>query len=431
MTLRWVSSLIACLAALRRNVVPVGFCLVAAPLPLGCASKQPWGDTPVESVALEPTTAEPTVDGWSAGLTAVGAVHPAVPHGSVELPAVSPDAKWIAYFRHAARTPRPTPESLVSGRGLQGVSLWVRDLKGEQPPRPAALEGACWPTWSADGTALFFVTYDTQRRAYLGRFDASTGQIERKGIGVGHLMMPAVSPDGTRVAVVGFNQVPERSELFVVEWSTASVTRVPVAAPHRPSDTADFVPMTPQWVNHDTLVFGAAPPSDENGIESWVGRVTVEPATLGASSDVANVTFVRELSSAGSWRQLVPWQAGLLRPFDAGHGGWLRRGGSGVALVYGLTEPWVWPLVDGPAAVAWWAPPWVVAGNQDALELVAIDPTLPEGADLAANTTKLRLLDGRWAPRCVDPDAGTLVAVGMGDDPERLAVYQLWFVVAE
>ncbi len=380
----------------------------------------------MEAVAIEaPDTSGSNAaipPGWSGAVTAVGAVHSAVPHGGAELPVVSPDGRWIAYFDHADETVRPTSDSLISGRGLEGVSLWVRRLDEAGGARPAALEGACWPSWAGDASALFFVTYDASGRCYLGRFDVASGAVQRKAVGLRHMLQAAANHDGSAVAVVGYANVPDQSAVFVVDWAAAAVEPVPAVGVG--------AQVCPAWASGRDLLFVALADADGEGETGTASlcRWRAGAPTNGPPRVVSTLELPTRMAEA------VAMQQGLPTMFSPDRGAWMARDAYGVTRIVELASAGAVPLPGDAAAAAWWDPPWVVVGTANKLELIDTDPSVYLSADIdraAPLPVRLRLLSGRWAPRLADPQRGTMVLVGQGEDPDRLAVYQLWVVVAD
>ena len=166
-------------------------------------------------------------------VTAVASVRPPVPNVGVQLPAVSPDGRWIAFLDQDDAAPPARPDDLVSGRNLGGLSLWVRAVDAPGPARNVAVGGVAWPAWSADSTTLAFVGYDDELGCTLGLHDVAAGTTRRKAVGLRHMMMPAISPDGRRVAVAAYGNVPDQALVFTLDLATDAALPGPPATPAR------------------------------------------------------------------------------------------------------------------------------------------------------------------------------------------------------
>ncbi len=394
------------------------------------------GDADEERLALSGDALPP---GWSGGVTAVGTVHPWVPHGGLALPEVSSDGRWIAYLQQADQSAVPPPDAALTGRGLDGVTLWVRGVDGAARARPAALSGACWPAWSADGAALFFVTYEPGGSASLGRFDVVTGRVDRKTIGLRHLLNPVPSPDGARIAVITYDQNPRNMRVAIIDWSTAGLTFAPTtresespADSRLPREDVTTAQIMPTWADRRSLLYaqysGRRNPSGAAGAAR--GR---EVALLRWQIDTDfSPTPVGRLQLPDHPADALMRQQGLLAHFDPAGGRWMYRDDSSRSRVIDLATQQEAVLPPGTATSAWWLSPWLVIGGDQAVAMYEARPASAASATAGPwLPVNLRLLDGRWAPRWVDPQARSVLLVGRGDRSDRLALYQLWIVVAE
>ncbi|MEM9752596.1 MAG: hypothetical protein AAF916_04345 [Planctomycetota bacterium] len=372
----------------------------------------------IEPVSPNPDSEANRLFGWSGGVTALGTVLAAVPHGGVELPVVSPDGRWIAYFRHVEGSPQPSANSLIHGRGLSGVSLSVRAVDAadaEEGSRLAAVSGACWPAWTGDARSLFFVTYDDRGAASLGRFDVVTGQIDRKSLGLRHLLAVRPSFDGTRLAALTYDQDPRRLRLVVVDWLDARVIRVPLSEPNA------MAQLMPAWADSQTLLYveAAAHEASDSHREANLLRLSLDGT--GPAERIGSLRLPVNPIDA------LMIQQGILAHFDANHGGWLYRDHEGQLQQLDLRTQQTSTLSSGIAAAAWYADPWLVLGGSRDLTLYnARASVAPSNEDERVGGISLRLLDGQWAPRWADAERQTLILVGRGQRADSLALYQLW-----
>ena len=150
-----------------------------------------------------------------------------IPNGGLQMPAASPDGRWVAYLDVAG--PAVSPGALHTGEGLEGVSLHVCPAERAAAAREICAAGACWPCWSADGR-LAFLAYGAQGRCDVCVYDAQTRRTRRLGPGLGPLAMLAVSPDGSRAAVIATAKLPAPARLHLVDLETGQVTPCPVGA---------------------------------------------------------------------------------------------------------------------------------------------------------------------------------------------------------
>ena len=181
-------------------------------------------------------------------VTAVASVRPPVPNVGVQLPAVSPDGRWIAFLDQDDAAAPAQPDDLVTGRNLGGLSLWVRAVDAKGPARNVAVGGVAWPAWSADSKTLAFVAYDDELGCTLGLHDVASGVTRRKAVGLRHMMMPAISPDGRRVAVAAYGNVPDQALIFTLDLATDAALPGPPA-------TLPGAQLLPRWIDDDTLVY--------------------------------------------------------------------------------------------------------------------------------------------------------------------------------
>ena len=358
-------------------------------------------------------------------VTAVASVRPPVPNVGVQLPAVSPDGRWIAFLDQDDAAPPAQPDDLVTGRNLGGLSLWVRAVDAEGPARNVALGGAAWPTWSADASTLLFIGYD-DLGCTLGLHDVTTGTTRRKAVGLRHMMMPAMSPDGRRVALAAYGSVPDQALIFTLDLATDAALPGPPA-------TLPGAQILPRWLDEDTLVYvqlGAVGGSAGPGaaLMRW---------TLGGPS----ATPVAPLNAPASVFDAQHLFAAIARPISPDHASLayldLTRGR--IELV-NLTDATSTALPGGYRAGAWWGGRWFVAADDRRIDLVERatsptngpstppPPTDPSTPPPSTTPPRLNLLDGRWVPLWADADQQSILLIGESDRPDRFSVLQLWVI---
>ena len=141
-----------------------------------------------------------------------------VANSGMQLPAVSPDGKWIAYLDFRSDQPIKR-DALFTGQGLESMSLQLQAVEAGASPRTVCASGAAWPTWSPDSRKLVFLVYNETGRCDLGIHDVTVGTTRRLSMGQNHMMMPAVSASGKKVlAGASFCVKVESSRTKVKFW---------------------------------------------------------------------------------------------------------------------------------------------------------------------------------------------------------------------
>lgn len=391
----------------RPRFVPAVLAFTA--LAAGCAlrSAPPWvvaGAQPL--AAAQPEAAETLFDpvrSWSGKVTIAAAQRPDVPHAGLQLPRVSPDGKWIASLQSVAPDGGAFDlTSLIDGDGLDGVRLVVRAIDGKSPEQFIPSPGPCWPVW-LDNDRLLFVSYDPRGGCALALFDRRTAQVQRKSFGLRRMFAPAPHPDGRRVALCGWGNVPDDAVIFLADLDTLQLQPGPPVA-----DGAG-AQLFPRWIGDDTLLYLQLG-RERAALMRWnVGdRAARAVATLAAPPTVHDAQHIL---------------AGVTDPLSPGLTHYAAYLPAHDAVV--LTD-----LADGDTIVthrstragAWWSDAWFIASRDDKVELVQVD----HAAD-PPNT--LKLLEGRWAPIWTDATRKSLILVGPADDPALLHVMQLWLVL--
>ncbi len=352
---------------------------------------------------------------WSGGVMAVASVRPAVPNAGLQLPRFSPDGKWVAYLQMQEGAPAVSPDALVSGKGLDPVSLWMRRVGDEDPndvePRNIAIGGAAWPTWSSDGSTLLFVSHDDQNGCALMMHEVATGVTRRWSVGLRRMLSPAWSPSGEQLAVVAYDEVAEQAGVFVIDRESGRVTSGP--PPLVPAGGAQVLP---RWLDDETLLWVELGERGGSLVRWRVGDA--------ASERVALVDVPASLFDA------IHLDAGLSEPLspDRRFFGYYRATRDRIELVE-LSSGRVLAMQAGDRAGAWWGGSWFLIANDERLELCAVpgDGAAEAGDDLR----RLPLLPGSWVPRWSGPVEGSMLLLGRDSDPGMLTVLQLWVVARE
>lgn len=389
----------------------------------GCGSTPAWERAGADEVevadpqGLAGLASAGKVQRWSGGVTAVAAPRPGLPRAGLMLPRVSPDGERVAFLDIDEIAP-PSADAWVTGRGLAGVSLWVRAVADEGLARNIALDDAAWPTWSSDGGALWFISHDPATGCALMRHDVATDQTRRLSVGLEHILTPAVSPDGRWVAVIAYGQIADEALLFLIDPATGRVTP-------GPPPTLGGAQLAPQWLDRSTLLFVEL---DEQGggLMRWtVGEAAAAPvAPLNLPVSIFDAVHLHAgipgaIPGAGPVSDDGRWFAYYSLPEDR------------IELV-DLTTGALRPLRQGDRAGAWWGGDWFVVGSDDQLALVAL-PGEAAGAEaqegqVTDEPPRMNLLPGRWVPLWADPEAKSMLLIGEGEKPERFGVLQLWVI---
>ena len=367
--------------------------------PIGDAQEPGWQ-------AISPSNAQR----WTGGITAVARERPGLPNAGLQLPRVSPNGEWIAFLDADPESDYVSPDQWVTGRGLEGVSLWLRAVDREDAAAPVAVSQAAWPAWSDDSNTLLFVSHDPSTGCALGLHDVTSGRTKRLSVGIQNMLTPSMSPDGRRVAVAGYGEVADQALIFVIDLETGQASPGPLP-------TLGGAQLMPQWLDDDTLLFVEL---DEHGggLLRWrMGQSQADP--------------IAPLQLPASIFDAIHLHAGIARPVSP-DGRYFTYYAPG-------QDRMVWVATDGgdeaslevgDRAGTWWSDEWFLAANDDRLALVASPQSRPSvdgssGADLRPH---IRLLSGRWAPVWADAEKQSMLLVGEGDTPDRFRLVQLWVV---
>lgn len=99
-----------------------------------------------------------------------------IPNCGVQLPRISPEGQAIACLQREEDAVPIDASALITGLGLQPLSLWRRALEPDATPRMVCPSGAAWPTWSADSRTRAFIACDAQGRCSLRLHDINPGR---------------------------------------------------------------------------------------------------------------------------------------------------------------------------------------------------------------------------------------------------------------
>ena len=396
------------------NVVRLTILTAAVLWVAGCTSKKPWVQAGAQPVSMADRADSEQPDGdtdgssnrWSGHISAYASACPPIPNARLQLPAVSPDAKWIAYLKPSDTGVFPGSDGLITGKGLQGVSLWVRAVAEDEAPTAIASSGACWPSWSDDGRVLAFVTFDQDRRSTLGLYHLDTGVIQRKGVGLRCVLMPTIAPDGGRVAVSAYGELPNRALIFIIDPLTNQALPGPPAG--------DGAQLLPRWINDNTLIY----------LETTEDAVELKRWTLG---DESAATLAR-LPGPASIFDAQHMLAGIDNPI---------RPDLRVFAYYNLLEDRI-EMLDlasqktrvlpkGFQAGSWWGNDWLIASSQNRVELVSSQRTSGD----TDRPRMIRVITGRWLPIWADHDRQAVVLIGEAEDPDAFSLMRLWLVAEE
>ncbi|MEM9418791.1 MAG: hypothetical protein AAGA25_07060 [Planctomycetota bacterium] len=386
----------------------------------GCASPPDWERANAQELqeaqgeGLNAIAPERKARRWTGGVTAVGADRPGVPNMGLQLPRVSPDGSWVAFLDADPELPRILPDSLVSGRGLGGVSLWVRGVEDEGFAQSVAVAHAAWPTWSRDASTLVFISHDPRTGCALGFHDAATGQTDRLAVGIRKMLTPAMSPDNQRIAVSGYGEIADQALLFVIDRDTGE-------SMPGPQPSLGGAQLMPHWIDHQTLLFVELD-ANGGGLMRWtVGSPQAEP--------IAPLQLPESIFDA------IHLHAGVPSPVSAGGRYFSYYASSEDRIVWiDMDTGEAMNLNTGDRAGTWWNAQWFLVANDDQLELIAapqnISETDAQEVSVAPDDERPRmnLLPGRWVPLWADADQQSMLLVGQSDRPDRFRLLQLWVI---
>jgi len=226
--------------------------LTLAPLP-GClqqsASSPTLGESRWAPAAVTQTRVR--VESWGD-----------VPNAGLQLPAVSPDGKWIAYLQ--LRTGRAVSvDSPPPGDAIAAVSLCVRPTKAAAGGREVCESAAAAPAaWSPDSKRIVFVACDPAGRCDLAIHEPATGRTQRLSLPLRRIMMPAIAPSGDRLAIVAADETADRLRVYVVPLGSPDSLTV------CPADESVIGQFQPQWTADGRILF-VTTRLDEAWLAQW------------------------------------------------------------------------------------------------------------------------------------------------------------------
>jgi hypothetical protein len=357
-----------------------------------------------------------------------------LPNNGLQLPVVSPDGCWIAYLEFRGQEPLG-PEALLTGRGLEAMSLYVQEVRRGAPARLICPSGAAWPAWSGDSKRLAFVVYDPSGRCELGIYDVEAGADRRIGTGLKRMMMPAVSPSGDRVAVVAPTADPTTSapaaettpetvsaRLHLLTVATGKIQGCPGAE-------AGFRQLWPQWTADGRIFYVLA------GVgRAWLAQWRPPDRDASPSGPVPGRLPPQRLceiyvptSDCGVYQTF----AGLGRPLgpDDREFAYYDTARARIVLL-GLTEgalsaagsSGVSTRTELPAelvAGCWLGPRQFVAASGEEMVLIA-DGGVP-----------IRLMRGPWLPRGTVGRTSQLILCAPGSHPRAFALVRMKVISAK
>jgi dipeptidyl aminopeptidase/acylaminoacyl peptidase len=168
-------------------------------------------------------------------------------NAGLQLPRASPDGRWIATIE-SGKAASLDPDAAITGETIAETNLIVRDLRAPNAASHAVAAAAAWPVWSGDSRQFIAVSYDKSGRCGLIIHEIASGQTRRLNPGApGHIITPAISPDGKRLAFAAFDQTPQHARLYVFDLQKQQLGAL--AAPK------DCVwQLSPMWVNGRALM---------------------------------------------------------------------------------------------------------------------------------------------------------------------------------
>ncbi len=207
---------------------------------------------------------------------------------------VSPDGRWLAGL--SSDSGQIEFLSLVSGRRMAAASVWVRGTRPGAPLRLIESSSAAWPTWSRDSRQLIFIEYAQDGMCSVVRYDLRDETMRHLSVGFGHMMMPAMSPSGERVALSTHAGAPLSARIYIVDLQTGAVQQ----GPQPPEGAGQY---WPHWIDDSRIVYLTY---DESTV-----AVTLWPLNDQDSSDVGRIAL------SGDWDlESLQLMVGLPRPLN-------------------------------------------------------------------------------------------------------------------
>lgn len=372
--------------------------LALAGMLAGCGPKTAGGIVAPEDPAAAPQVA--ARPGWpiqssQSSVLSQGRQLPSVPN-SLQLPRVSPNGQWIAYLKNDDPSP-PNHESLVTGRGLSAISLWVRSINSTRP-RIVLGSGACWATWSVDGKKLFYISYDARHRCSLGIHDLASGRSRLLAAGVRHMMMLAPSPSGTHLAVSTYGELPEKARIFIIDLTNGEA---------RPGPMATGGPqLWPHWLDDQTLLY-VTYDKDDASLRRWT--VSTQHGQTVMALKMPHTVF-------GAMRLF----ASVSRPLssDLRHLAYYEMEQDRLAIA-DLATARIYPMNRGFQAGTWLGADKFLATSSQALE----SHSIPPGSGAAGS---VKVWPGSCIPLWTDTKDHHIIFVSLARNPSVFKLTEMW-----
>ncbi len=323
-----------------------------------------------------------------------------LPNSGLQLPVVSPDGKWIAFLDCQDDLP-PEPRCLFTGRGLEPMSLHIRSAEATAQPRILAESGAAWPSWSADSKTLLFIAYQQNGRCDLVVCEPQTGMTRRLSISLKPIMMPALSPSGTRAAVVVFEPRSQSARLHVVNLSTGNIEHT------CPADSQSAQQLWPQWTPDGRIIFVLNQDGQSRLVQWRPGKSPPQ--------ELAEIYISPTL--AGIYQAF----AGLGRPLsaDARHFAYYDTAQDRIVLL-SLADGQRVELPVGTRAGCWFGSGRFVAADQKQMRLFSIPPSM-----------SALLMRGLWLPRGANPGTSQLLLCSRAAEARAFALMRMKILSVE
>ncbi len=251
----------------------------------------------------------------------------------LQLPVPSPDGKWVAAW-DCSDALALDPDAALTGSTLSNTTLVLRRTSEPQVPHHTVASGVAWPIWTPDSQQLIAVAYDRAGHCALLIHELSTAKSRRIDIGLRHILTLALSPQGRRLALAGFDDGPEKSKLYVYDLQKQVLT--PLVPPR---DAAWQV--APMWISERALLY--------------YGRVGSDVGLLGAAYDGAEPhSWLAKLPLPQLAAEVLRVQAGITQPLSP-DGRWLAMYdiSSGNIVLHRLEDGRTWPLASNSHAGCW------------------------------------------------------------------------------
>ncbi len=257
-------------------VAPRDAILLIAVGALALAGCQPKADSAAWLASIGPQDWRPMESvGYRIEMQKLGEV----PNSGLLLPAVSPDGRWIACLQ-TPPTARLDFKALMTGAGCEENRLLLRPTNSLGDFKAVCLSGTTWLGWSADSSQLIFVARGEGGRGELGIHDVATSVTRRIAVGPRHITMPAISPDGGRIAVVDTESLPASSRIYVLNLADRQLT----PGPPLKDGCRQLWPM---WVDDETIVYLNWGPTD-----AWLCEWTIGGEAVRWICQFGDVTWV-------------------------------------------------------------------------------------------------------------------------------------------